>query len=128
MFIRSLEDVANTEHFVDWGNGTSHRLLTQADQMGFTVCHTVVNKGSESLLEYKNHLEACYCIAGRGEVEDMQGNRYRIVPGVVYVLDQHDKHYLRADPDIDLILVSVFNPPLKGNERHNLSGGDSSAY
>ena len=101
MFIRSLQDVANSEHFVDWGNGTSHRLLTSADGMGFTVCHTVVTKGSESLLEYKNHLEACYCIAGRGEVEDMNGERYRIVPGVIYVLDQHDKHYLRADADVD---------------------------
>ncbi len=128
MFVRSLEDVAATDHFVDWGNGTSHRLLTQNDGMGFTVCHTVVAKGSESLLEYKNHLEACYCIAGRGEVEDMAGRRYRIVPGVIYVLDQHDKHYLRADPDIDMILVSVFNPPLKGTERHSLEGGESSAY
>ena len=128
MFIRSLEDVANTEHFVDWGNGTSHRLLTSADGMGFTVCHTVVTKGSESLLEYKNHLEACYCIAGRGEVEDMNGERYRIVPGVIYVLDQHDKHYLRADADVDMILVSIFNPPLRGNERHRLDGDASSAY
>lgn len=128
MFIRSLEDVAATENFVDWGNGTSHRLLDQKDNMGFTVCHTVVTKGSESLLEYKNHLEACYCIAGRGEVEDMEGNCYRIIPGVIYVLDKHDKHYLRADNDIDLILISVFNPPLRGNERHQLSAGGSSAY
>lgn len=128
VFIRSLEDVAAGENFVEWGNGTSHRLLTQKDNMGFTVCHTVVYKGSESLLEYKNHLEACYCIAGRGEVEDMEGNRFRIVPGVIYVLDKHDKHYLRADPDIDLILVSVFNPPLTGTERHNLKGDGSSAY
>ncbi len=128
MFIRSLQDVANSEHFVDWGNGTSHRLLTSADGMGFTVCHTVVTKGSESLLEYKNHLEACYCIAGRGEVEDMNGERYRIVPGVIYVLDQHDKHYLRADADVDMILVSIFNPPLRGNERHRLDGDASSAY
>ena len=123
-----MQDVANSEHFVDWGNGTSHRLLTSADGMGFTVCHTVVTKGSESLLEYKNHLEACYCIAGRGEVEDMNGERYRIVPGVIYVLDQHDKHYLRADADVDMILVSIFNPPLRGNERHRLDGDASSAY
>ena len=128
MFIRSLQEVAAGEHFVEWGNGTSHRLLVEDDGMGFTVCHTVVNRGSESLLEYKNHLEACYCIAGRGEVEDMQGKRYRIEPGVIYVLDQHDKHFLRADPDMDLILVSVFNPPLRGTERHNLDGEASSAY
>ncbi|MBP8229131.1 MAG: ectoine synthase [Xylophilus sp.] len=128
MFVRSLNDVEKTDYFVDWGNGTSHRMLTEADGMGFTVCHTVVKKGSESLLEYRNHLEACYCIGGEGEVEDMNGNVYPIKVGDIYVLNQHDKHYLRGGKDTDLILVSVFNPPLKGTERHNLKGDGSSAY
>ena len=128
MFVRSLNDVEKTDYFVDWGNGTSHRMLTEADGMGFTVCHTVVKKGSESLLEYRNHLEACYCIGGEGEVEDMNGNVYPIKVGDIYVLNQHDKHYLRGGKDTDLILVSVFNPPLKGTERHNLKGDGSSSY
>ena len=128
MFVRSLNDVEKTDYFVDWGNGTSHRMLTEADGMGFTVCHTVVKKGSESLLEYRNHLEACYCIGGEGEVEDMNGNVYPIKVGDIYVLNQHVKHYLRGGKDTDLILVSVFNPPLKGTERHNLKGDGSSAY
>lgn len=128
MFVRSLNDVEKTDYFVDWGNGTSHRMLTEADGMGFTVCHTIVKKGSESLLEYRNHLEACYCIGGEGEVEDMNGNVYPIKVGDIYVLNQHDKHYLRGGKDTDLILVSVFNPPLKGTERHNLKGDGSSAY
>ena len=128
MFVRSLNDVEKTDYFVDWGNGTSHRMLTEADGMGFTVCHTVVKKGSESLLEYRNHLEACYCIGGEGEVEDMNGNVYPIKVGDIYVLNQHDKHYLRGGKDTDLILVSVFTPPLKGTERHNLKGDGSSAY
>ena len=128
MFVRSLNDVEKTDYFVDWGNGTSHRMLTEADGMGFTVCHTVVKKGSESLLEYRIHLEACYCIGGEGEVEDMNGNVYPIKVGDIYVLNQHDKHYLRGGKDTDLILVSVFNPPLKGTERHNLKGDGSSAY
>ncbi|UJF25249.1 ectoine synthase [Suttonella sp. R2A3] len=129
MFVRSLREVEESDCYVDWGNGTSHRLLTERDGMGYTVCHTVVHKGSESLLEYKNHLEACYCIAGSGEVEDMQGQVYPIKVGDIYVLDQHDKHYLRASVDEDMVLVSVFNPPLKGTERHNLNDPEaSSAY
>lgn len=128
MFTRSLKDVEATDCFVDWGNGTSHRLLTQADAMGFTVCHTVVKAGSESLLEYRNHLEACYCIGGEGEVEDMNGKVYPIKVGDIYVLNQHDKHYLRGGKTTDLILVSVFNPPLKGTERHSLDGAQGSAY
>lgn len=128
MFKRNLRDVEETERFVDWGNGTSHRLLVEADGMGFTVCHTVVRAGSESLLEYRNHLEACYCIAGEGEVEDMAGQILPIATGDIYVLDKHDRHYLRASKGQDLILVSVFNPPLKGTERHALDGGAPSTY
>lgn len=46
----------------------------------------------------------------------------------VYVLDQHDRHFLRGGKEQDLILVSVFNPPLRGDERHNLNDGTGSAY
>ncbi|MBQ2262079.1 MAG: ectoine synthase [Loktanella sp.] len=128
MFVRNLEEVTNSEFFVDWGNGTSHRLLTEKDQMGFTICHTIVRAKSESLLEYRNHLEACYCIGGEGSVEDADGNVYPIRIGDIYVLNQNDRHILRGGQTEDLILVSVFNPPLIGTERHNLCGGRGSAY
>ena len=88
----------------------------------------MVRAGSESRLQYRNHLEACYCIAGEGEVEDMNGKVYPIKVGDIYVLDKHDKHYLRGGKTSDLILVSVFNPPLKGTERHSLDGSEGSAY
>ncbi|WP_411196009.1 ectoine synthase [Rhizobium sp.] len=128
MYVRSLKDVEATDYFVEWGNGTSHRLLTDKDGMGFTVCHTIVRANTVSLLEYRQHLEACYCIAGEGEVEDMQGTVFPIRQGDIYVLDKHDRHLLRGGRDQDLILVSVFNPPLKGSERHNLSDPSGSAY
>ncbi|MEX5542106.1 ectoine synthase [Pseudomonas poae] len=44
------------------------------------------------------------------------------------MLDQHDRHFLRAGKGQDLILVSVFNPPLRGDERHNLNDRSGSAY
>ncbi|NIA70419.1 ectoine synthase [Pelagibius litoralis] len=128
MFVRSLRDVEATDFHVDWGNGTSHRLLTEKDGMGYTVCHTVVRAGSESLLQYRNHLEACYCIDGEGEVEDMNGNVYPIKQGDIYVLDQNDRHYLRSGKNKDLVLVSVFNPPLRGTEKHDLTKQNGSAY
>ena len=128
MFIRNLTDVEELNNLVDWGAGTSHRLLTTKDGMGFTICHTVVRAGSESLLQYRNHLEACYCIAGEGEVEDMDGNVHPIRPGDMYVLDKHDRHYLRGGANKDLILVSIFNPPLQGHERHDLKNPNGSAY
>jgi L-ectoine synthase len=127
MFVRNLRDVEKSGLLVEWGSGTSHRLLTERDEMGFTVCHTVVRAGTESLLQYRNHLEACYCIAGEGEVQDMDGNVHPIRPGDLYVLNKHDKHFLRGGSK-DMILVSIFNPPLKGHERHDLKNADGSAY
>ncbi|MFW2543787.1 ectoine synthase [Primorskyibacter sp. 2E107] len=126
MIINSLEKIANTERDVDWGNGKSRRLLIENDKMGYSLTDTVVEAGSASLLEYKNHLEACYCVEGEGEVVDEQtGETHAITPGTMYALDKHDKHWLKASKTMRL--VCVFNPPLKGNERHSL-GGDSSAY
>lgn len=127
MYVRSISDLAGGARDVDWGNGKSYRLLIEQDGMGFAVCHTVVRAGTESLLHYRRHLEACYCIAGEGEVEDMAGNVYPVRPGAIYVLDQNDRHYLRGGKE-DLVLVSVFNPPLKGGEKHDLNNPDGSAY
>lgn len=129
MIIRSLSDIQGTERDVFWGNGQSRRLLLERDGMGYSLTDTVIDAGSESLLEYKNHFEACYCIEGEGEVEDMQGNKFPIKVGTMYALDKHDKHYLRATKTMRL--VCVFNPPLKGAESHALKDkkpGDSSAY
>ncbi len=62
MIIRNLDEVKT----VEWGNGLSRRFLLEADGMGYTVTDTIVDKGTKSRLEYKNHLEACYCIEGSG--------------------------------------------------------------
>ncbi|HNB29165.1 MAG TPA: ectoine synthase [Alphaproteobacteria bacterium] len=127
MYVRSVRDLEGGERDVDWGNGKSYRLLVERDGMGFTICHTIVRAGTQSLLQYRRHFEACYCVAGDGEVEDMAGNVHPVRPGDLHVLDQHDRHYLRGGKE-DLVLVSVFNPPLKGTERHDLANPEGSAY
>ena len=92
MFTRN-RDQAQT---VDWGGGTSDRLLVEKDGMGFAVCHTIVKQGSSSKLEYRNHLEACYCVSGSGSVVEKDGTVHEITPGTIYVLDEHDPHELRG--------------------------------
>ena len=126
MIIRDLENVKT----VEWGNGLSRRFLLEADGMGYTVTDTIVNKGTKTLIEYANHLEACYCIEGRGKVIEMDGTEHDIVPGVIYSLNEHDCHDLLASADTDLRLVCVFTPPLAGDEAHRLtaSGVHSSVY
>ena len=128
MLIRSLAEMAGSQRDLDWGNGTSVRLLTASDGMGFTVCHTVVRAGTSSYLEYRSHLEACYCVSGTGEVEDAAGAVHRIGPGTLYALNLHDRHHLRADPTGDLTLISVFSPALVGTERHALDRMEASSY
>ena len=124
MFTRSKDEVTA----VEWGNGTSHRLLVEKDNMGFAVAHTVVRAGTESKLEYRKNLEACYFIRGSGNVEDSEGNFFEVIPGVIYVLDGNEPHYLRASDHEDLELVSIFNPPIHGDEKHVLSASGFSTY
>ncbi|MEU9073994.1 ectoine synthase [Kitasatospora sp. NPDC004745] len=124
MLIRDIADVKT----VEWGNGVSRRFLLAGDGLGYSLTDTVVNAGTKSRLEYRNHLEACYCIAGSGEVVDMDGNSHPITPGRLYALDQHDAHYLIASPHEDLRLVCVFSPALRGDEVHQLDAHSSSAY
>lgn len=126
MLIRKLESVKT----VEWGNGLSRRFLLESDGMGYTVTDTIINAGSTSRLEYKNHLEACYCIEGSGAVVEMDGTRHELVPGTLYALDKHDMHDLIANPEGDMRLVCMFTPALTGEEAHRLteSGIHSSVY
>jgi L-ectoine synthase len=126
MIVRHLDEVKT----VEWGNGLSRRFLLEADGLGYTVTDTIVWKGTKSRLEYKNHLESCYCIEGRGMVVEMDGTEHLITPGTIYSLNEHDCHDLLASADEDLRLVCVFTPPLAGDEAHRLtaSGVHSSVY
>jgi L-ectoine synthase len=126
MLIRKLDEVKT----VEWGNGLSRRFLLESDGMGYTVTDTIINAGTTSRLEYKNHLEACYCIEGSGAVVEMDGTRHEIAVGTLYALNNHDAHDLIADPGGDMRLVCMFTPALTGDEAHRLteSGIHSSVY
>ncbi|WP_019853343.1 ectoine synthase [Actinopolyspora mortivallis] len=125
MFVRSSYEVPG----VEWGNGNSYRLLVESDGMGFAVAHTVVEAGTESRMQYTRHLEACYCISGKGEIRSADEDlAFSLEPGVLYVLDRHDRHVLIAGDEADMHLLSVFNPPIDGTERHVLSPDGFSSY
>jgi L-ectoine synthase len=124
MIVRSLHEATA----VNWGNGVSRRFLLARDGMGYTVTDTIVTAGTKSKLQYTKHLEACYCIDGEGEVIDLAGNSFPLVPGTLYALDKHDPHFLIAGPEVDLRLVCVFSPALRGHERHSLDSAEFSNY
>lgn len=99
----------------------SFRLLTERDGMGFTVCKTVIPKGGPWRWNYTKHQEACYCIQGHGVLCDLaSGREFQVGPDVMYVLPDHEEHTFEAFTDV--ILISVFNPPLRGDEVHKRDG------
>ncbi len=124
MIVRKIDDIIDTERevYAPNGNWVSRRLLLKEDNMGFSFHETVIFKGTETRIWYKNHVEAVYCVEGEGEVETIRdGKVYPIRPGTLYALDKHDQHYLRARGS-DLRLLCVFNPPLVGDEVHDEEG------
>ncbi|EGL83813.1 L-ectoine synthase [Caldalkalibacillus thermarum TA2.A1] len=126
MIVKRLEDIIGTDQEVSTDNWISRRLLLKKDGMGFSLHDTVIKKGTETFIWYKNHLEAVYCIEGEGEVEvlddngEKTGEIYPLKPGTVYALNGHEKHLLRATADMRM--VCVFNPPVTGQEVHDENG------
>jgi L-ectoine synthase len=122
MIVRTLDEIIGTARHVSGEGWESRRILLRTDRMGFSLHDTIVKEGTEQRLHYKHHLEANYCIAGRGEVVDVKtGKTFAIGPGTLYALDQNDEHILRAIGG-DLRLVCVFNPALTGQETHQADG------
>ncbi len=119
---------SNNVPAIEWGNGTSRRFLVADDGVGYTVTDTLVRAWTKSRLEYRNHLEACYCIEGKGEVIESDGTSHTIEPGTLYALDRNDAHILAASAGEDLRLVCVFSPALRGDERHDLESPEHSHY
>jgi L-ectoine synthase len=121
VIVRTLDEVVGTERDVEGDGWRSRRLLLRRDELGFSLHDTTVAAGTELNLQYKHHLEACYCLEGEAElVEVADGARHAIGPGTIYALDAHDRHTLTVQKDLHL--VCVFNPALTGAETHDADG------
>lgn len=123
MFIRTLEELKAAGRIKVLVNGTtrSARFLTAADGMGFSYNENRVDKGSEAILWYKHHWEANYIISGRGELTDLgSGESWPLGPGTLYVVGPNDRHRFRVTEDDHHI--SIFYPPLRGDEGHDKDG------
>lgn len=121
MIVRDFHELKNSERAVSDARWTSVRMLLADDAMGFSFHITVIEAGSEHTFHYKNHFESVYCISGKGSITELDtGKTHEIRPGVMYALDQHDKHTLRAEEG--LVLACCFNPPVTGTEVHQADG------
>ena len=121
MIVRTLAEAIGSPREVDSTNWVSRRLLLADDGMGFSMHDTTIRAGTSTRMKYTNHLEAVYCVAGRGRIEDLEtGKTHEIRDGTLYALDGHEEHILTADED--LRMVCVFNPPVTGREVHDETG------
>jgi L-ectoine synthase len=121
MIVRSLDSLVGTERDVESDTWRSRRFLLASDGMGFSLHDTILHAGTVTRMWYRNHVEAVYCIAGEGELEEVEtGIVHPVSPGTMYALDAHDRHVLRATTD--LRMVCVFNPPCTGREVHDADG------
>lgn len=121
MKVVHMSEIEKTHRDVAGKGFRSLRVLLERDGMGFSLHKTLIRKGGPYHWHYKHHLEACYCIAGQGFITSRQtGERHKITPDTVYVLDQHDDHEFEALTNV--ILISIFNPPVVGTEVHKSDG------
>jgi L-ectoine synthase len=121
MIIRKLKEVRKSDRNVKSNGWESARLLLKDDGMGFSFHVTTMFAGEVLEMHYRNHLEAVLVLKGTGTIEDLAtGETHRLAPGVVYALNEHDRHIVRTETDI--LAACVFNPPVTGREVHDDSG------
>lgn len=126
MKVTSIGAIQNTERHVIGKGFESLRLILAKDGMGFSFHKTIIPKGEPQHWHYKHHLEACYCVSGHGLLFNLDTNEgFEILPDMIYILDNHDNHTFQAVTDT--VLISVFNPPVTGQEIHRADGSYDSA-
>ncbi len=125
MFVRRLEEYrgSDKEMVVEReGSGVrSIRILTRDDECGFSISDVRITGDWTMNLHYKNHVEANFIVSGHAKVEDLTLNKsWEVGPGMLYMVGPKDRHRLTSRGDV--YLISVFNPPIIGTERHDAEG------
>jgi quercetin dioxygenase-like cupin family protein len=122
MKIVKIQELSN-ERIVECPKGgfVSNRILIKSDNMGYSMTKTIIPPKGKQFWHYKEHLESCYCISGKGILtSEKTGEEFVIEADVTYVLDKNDPHYFEAIEEV--VLICVFNPPLQGDELHDKDG------
>ena len=125
MLVRTMTELESEGRVIAISHGKSSavRLLTRSDGVGFSVSEARANAGESSDLWYKNHWEANYIRSGRGVLEDRgTGEQWPLAPGVVYCVGPADRHRVTRNAGEGMRIISVFNPPLVGEETHDEDG------
>lgn len=121
MLVRKLSDIDGSDRDIRSETWKSRRLLLASDGRGYSLHDTILYAGTETTMEYANHIESVYCIEGKGRLLDLvDGDEHVLEAGTLYVLDGHERHQVVAETD--LRMICVFTPPVTGNEVHDENG------
>lgn len=125
MFVRTVDELARIGRVkfpMADDSFRSARFLTAEDGMGFSYNDNRARKGIDTVIWLKHHWEANYIVSGKGAVTDLtSGESWALEAGVLYVVGPNDRHRFQITEDEHHI--SIFCPPLKGNERFDKDGG-----
>lgn len=123
MFVKRVNEMGRSgkEMMVADGRVRTLRMLTKADGLGFGFSDVHLAAGTEAVLWYKHHWQANHILSGMGEVTDLgTGQTWKLAPSMAYNVGPVDRHRVRAHTDMHL--VSIFCPPLVGDEQHDGDG------
>jgi L-ectoine synthase len=121
MKVIHIDELEGTDRDVDHTTWRSRRFVLADDKVGFSFHDTHLRAGTETEMWYANHIEAVYVYQGEGTLVNREtGEEHELKPGTMYLLDEHDKHTVRATTDIRC--ACVFNPPVTGREVHDEHG------
>ena len=125
MLIRTMDQVEAEGRVISISHGKASavRLITKADGVGFSVSEARADGGRSSDLWYKHHWEANFIRSGHGVLEDRStGEQWPLAPGVLYCVGPGDRHRITRNEDESMRIISVFNPPIVGEETHDEDG------
>lgn len=123
MFVRRLDEMRakGEEKVVANGGARTLRVLSKDDDLGFSLSDVHVAAGRSNDLWYKNHWEVNYVLGGNARVTDLNsGEIHHFDPWSLYVVGPNDPHRFEALSDVHVI--SLFDPPLTGEEIHDADG------
>ena len=108
---------------ISHGKASAVRLLTKSDGLNFSISEARSQQAGQSELWYKNHWEANYVRSGNPILEDCtSGERWNLEPGALYCVGPRDRHRIIRSDDSHMRIISVFNPPIVGQETHDEDG------
>ncbi|MBO0853696.1 MAG: ectoine synthase [Nocardia sp.] len=81
-------------------------MVLADDGVGFSYHETTVAAGTETPLHYPDYYEAVWVLEGHGALRDRDNEMtYRLAPGVMYLLDGHERHTIVAETALRMYCV-----------------------